>query len=149
MRAVIVDTSGYDWEGDEPLRRPMSDSIVYEMHVRGFTASPTAGVEHAGTFAGVIEKIPYLQELGVTAVELLPVFAFDEREVRRISPVDGSELRNFWGYDPYLHFAPQASYCCWPEQGTHVTEFRDMVKPLHKVGVEVILDVVFNHTGEG
>ena len=106
MRAVIIDGRGYDWEGDEPLRTPMSDTIIYEMHVRGFTVSPTSGVEHPGTFSGVIEKIPYLKELGVTAVELLPVFAFDEREVRGINPIDGSELRNFWGYDPYLHFAP-------------------------------------------
>jgi isoamylase len=149
MRAVIVDGRAYDWEGDEPLRRPMNDTIVYEMHVRGFTKSPTSGVEHPGTFSGVIDKIPYLQELGVTAVELLPVFAFDEREVRGINPLDGSELRNFWGYDPYLHFAPQASYCVSPEEGSQITEFRDMVKALHKAGIEVILDVVFNHTGEG
>jgi isoamylase len=149
MRAVIVDGRGYDWEGDAPLKLPMSDTIVYEMHVRGFTKSDTSGVEHPGTFSGMIEKIPYLQALGVTAVELLPVFAFDEREVRGINPIDGSELRNFWGYDPYLHFAPQASYCLNPEEGSQITEFRDMVKALHKAGIEVILDVVFNHTGEG
>ena len=149
MRAVIVDDRGYDWEGDEPLRRPMSETIVYELNVRGFTVSPSSGVEHPGTFSGVIEKIPYLKELGVTAVELLPVFAFDEREVRGINPLDGSELRNYWGYDPYLHFAPQASYCVSPDQGSQITEFRDMVKALHKAGIEVILDVVFNHTAEG
>jgi len=149
MRSVIVDGRGYDWEGDTPLRRPMSETIVYEMHVRGFTASPTSGVTHPGTFSGVIEKIPYLQALGVTAVELLPVFAFDEREVRGINKVDETPLHNFWGYDPYLHFAPQASYCVAPEQGEQITEFRDMVKALHKAGIEVILDVVFNHTGEG
>ena len=97
----------------------------------------------------MIEKIPYLQELGVTAVELLPVFEFDEREVRGINPIDGSELRNFWGYDPYLHFSPQASYCVNPDEGSQITEFRDMVKALHKAGIEVILDVVFNHTGRG
>jgi isoamylase len=149
MRGVILDTSRYDWEGDEPLRRPLEESVIYEMHVRGFTASPAAGVQHPGTFSGVIEKIPYLKELGVTAVELLPVFAFDEREVLRQSPIDGTPLRNFWGYDPYLHFAPQASYCVQPEEGGHVAEFRDMVKALHREGIEVILDVVFNHTGEG
>ena len=109
MRGVIVDPRAYDWEGDQPLRTPMNDTIVYELNVRGFTRSPTAGVEHPGTFSGVIEKIPYLKELGVTAVELLPVFAFDEREVRGINPLDGSELRNFWGYDPYGHFSPQAT----------------------------------------
>jgi len=149
MRSVIVDGRGYDWEGDTPLRRPMSETIFYEMHVRGFTASPTSGVTHPGTFSGVIEKIPYLQSLGVTAVELLPVFAFDEREVRGINKLDETPLHNFWGYDPYLHFAPQASYCVAPEQGEQITEFRDMVKALHKAGIEVILDVVFNHTGEG
>jgi glycogen operon protein len=142
MRAVITDGRGYDWEGDEPLKLPMSDTVVYELNVRGYTMSSTAGVEHPG-------KIPYLQELGVTAVELLPVFAFDEREVRGINPVDGSELRNFWGYDPYLHFSPQASYCINPDEGSQITEFRDMVKALHKAGIEVILDVVFNHTAEG
>jgi glycogen operon protein len=149
MRAVIVDGRGYDWEGDEPLRRPMSDTIVYELNVRGFTVSPTSGVAHPGTFSGLIEKIPYLQELGVTAVELLPVFAFDEREVRGINPLDGSELRNYWGYDPYLHFSPQASYCVNPDEGSQISEFRDVVKALHKAGIEVILDVVFNHTAEG
>jgi glycogen operon protein len=149
MRGVIVDPRAYDWEGDQPLRTPMNDTIVYELNVRGFTRSPTAGVEHPGTFSGVIEKIPYLKELGVTAVELLPVFAFDEREVRGINPLDGSELRNFWGYDPYGHFSPQASYSVSPEDGSQITEFRDMVKALHKAGIEVILDVVFNHTGEG
>jgi isoamylase len=149
MRAVIVDGRGYDWEGDQPLHTPMSDAIVYELNVRGFTKSPSSGVEHPGTFSGVIEKIPYLKELGVTAVELLPVFAFDEREVRGINPLDGSELRNFWGYDPYLHFAPQGSYSINPEEGAQITEFRDMVKALHQAGIEVILDVVFNHTGEG
>ena len=95
----------------------MTDTIIYEMHVRGFTNSPTSGVEHPGTFSGVIEKIPYLKELGVTAVELLPVFAFDEREVRGINPIDGSELRNFWGYSPLPSFAPQASYCVEPRRG--------------------------------
>src|SRR5258707_7622235 len=126
----------------------MSETVGYELNVRGFTNSPTAGVEHPGTFSGVIEKIPYLQALGVTAVELLPVFAFDEREVRGINPLDGSELRNFWGYDPYLHFAPQASYCVNPEQGAHITEVRDIVKAMPAASMEVILDVVFNQTAE-
>jgi glycogen operon protein len=149
MRSVIVDVRDYDWEGDEPLGISTEESIIYEMHVRGFTMSPTSMVASPGTFAGIIEKIPYLQSLGVTAVELLPVFAFDEREVRGINPLDGSELRNFWGYDPYLHFAPQGSYCVAPEHGEQIKEFRDMVKALHKAGIEVLLDVVFNHTGEG
>jgi glycogen operon protein len=149
MRSVIVDGRGYDWEGDQPLGRPMNETVIYEMHVRGFTKSSTSGVAHPGTFAGVVEKIPYLKKLGVTAVELLPVFAYDEREVRGINPLDGSPLHNFWGYDPYLHFAPQPSYCIAPEHGEQINEFRNMVKALHKSGIEVILDVVFNHTAEG
>jgi isoamylase len=149
MRSVIVDGRGYDWEGDEPLGRPMNETVIYEMHVRGFTKSPTSGVAHPGTFAGVVERIPYLKKLGVTAIELLPVFAYDEREVRGINPLDGSPLHNFWGYDPYLHFAPQPSYCIAPEHGEQINEFRNMVKALHKAGIEVILDVVFNHTAEG
>jgi glycogen operon protein len=148
MRGVVIDTGGYDWEGDRPLNRPMNETIIYETHVRGFTKSPTSGCQHAGTFSGLIEKIPYLKQLGITAVELLPVFDFDEKEVKQISP-DGKPLTNYWGYDPFSFFAPQCSYCESPEIGTHITEFRDMVKALHKAGIEVILDVVFNHTSEG
>lgn len=148
MRSVVIDTAGYDWEGDCPLKRPMSETIIYELHVRGFTQSPSSGCQHPGTFAGIIEKIPYLQELGITAVELMPVFDFDETEVKQLSP-DGEPLVNYWGYDPISFFSPQCSYCLSPEEGTHITEFRDMVKALHKAGIEVILDVVFNHTGEG
>ena len=147
MRSVVIDHSTYDWEGDQPLNRPMADSIIYEMHVRGFTQSPSSGVKHPGTFAGVIEKIPYLQELGVTAVELLPVFDFDETAVLRSQ--DGHLLTNFWGYSTIGFFAPQSFYCVNPEAGTHLQEFRDMVKALHRAGIEVILDVVFNHTDEG
>jgi glycogen operon protein len=148
MRGVVIDTGGYDWEGDRPLNRPMNETIIYETHVRGFTKSPTSGCQHAGTFSGLIEKIPYLKQLGITAVELLPVFDFDEKEVKQISP-DGKPLTNYWGYDPFSFFAPQCSYCESPEIGTHLAEFRDMVKALHKAGIEVILDVVFNHTSEG
>jgi isoamylase len=148
MRSVVIDTEGYDWEGDRPLNRPMNETIIYETHVRGFTRSPTSGCQNAGTFAGLAEKIPYLKELGITAVELLPVFDFDETEVKQLSP-DGQPLTNYWGYDPFSFFAPQSSYCMFPEVGNHLTQFRDMVKALHKAGIEVILDVVFNHTGEG
>jgi glycogen operon protein len=147
MRSVVIDPSGYDWEGDKPLNRPMAETIVYEAHVRGFTRSPTAGVRHPGTFAGLIEKIPYLADLGITAVELLPVFDFDETAVLR--SVDGKPLRNFWGYSTISYFAPQSSYCLRPEIGSHLREFRDLVKAMHKAGIEVILDVVFNHTDEG
>ncbi len=147
MRSVVIDTSGYDWEGDRPLNRPMQETIIYEMHVRGFTRSTSSGVACPGTFAGVVEKIPYLKDLGITAVELLPVFDFDETDVLRV--VDGRPLRNYWGYSNMGYFAPQSSYCVSPESGSHLGEFRDMVKALHKAGIEVILDVVFNHTDEG
>jgi isoamylase len=148
MRSVVIDTAGYDWEGDRPLNRPMNETIIYEMHVRGFTRSPSSGCQNAGTFAGIIEQLPYLKELGITAVELLPIFDFDEKEVKQLSP-DGRELTNYWGYDPFSFFAPDSSYCVSPENGGHLNEFRDMVKALHKAGIEVILDVVFNHTSEG
>ncbi|WP_345697928.1 glycogen debranching protein GlgX [Kitasatospora terrestris] len=148
MRSMVVDLDSYDWEGDEPLRRPLSETVIYEMHVGGLTSSPTSGVRHPGTFTGVVEKIPYLKELGVTAVELLPVFDFDERQVLRTGP-NGAPLHNYWGYDPFGFFAPHTSYCSDPCECTHITEFRDMVKALHKAGIEVILDVVFNHTSEG
>ena len=149
MRSVVIDLKGYDWEGDEPINRPMSETIIYEMHVGGFTRSPTSGVKNPGTFAGVVEKIPYLKSLGVTAVELLPVFEFDSSEVLRTSPITGKPLRNFWGYSTVSFMAPEDSFCVNPEGGDHITEFRDMVKALHKAGIEVILDVVFNHTSEG
>jgi len=147
MRSVVIDPSGYDWEGDKPLNRPLEESIIYEAHVRGFTQSPTSGVRHLGTFAGLIEKIPYLKDLGINAVELLPIFDFDERGTLRV--VDDKPLRNYWGYSTIGYFAPQSSYCLDPESGGHLREFRDLVKAMHKAGIEVILDVVFNHTDEG
>ena len=147
MRSVVINADGYDWEGDRPLGRPMSEAIVYEIHVAGFTKSPTSGVSAPGTFRGIIEKIPYLKELGVTVVELLPVFEFDDCEVLRT--VDGQPLRNYWGYSTMAFFAPHPGYCENPELGQHVREFRDMVKALHAAGISVVLDVVFNHTDEG
>ena len=141
MRSVVIDTSTYEWEGDQPLHHNLEDTIIYEMHVRGFTASPNSGVQHPGRFRGVIEKIPYLQELGVTAVELMPVFDFDNEHRK--------PLVNYWGYSPISFFAPQSWYCVSTESVNHLDEFRDMVKALHKAGIEVILDVVFNHTAEG
>ena len=147
MRSVIIDPEQYDWEGDKPLNRPIEDTIVYEMHVRGFTKSPTSDVQHPGSFLGIIEKIPYLKELGITAVELLPIFDFDETAAVRT--VEGKSLWNFWGYSTIGYFAPHSAYCVRPEEGMHLNEFRDAVKALHKAGIEVILDVVFNHTDEG
>jgi glycogen operon protein len=147
MRSVVIDASDYDWEGDRPLNHPPEDAIVYEMHARGFTRSPSSGVRYPGTFAGIEEKIPYLKGLGVTAVELQPVFDFDETAVLRVEA--GQPLRNYWGYSTMGFFAPQSAYCVDPGMGRHLCEFRDMVKALHRAGIEVILDVVFNHTDEG
>jgi glycogen operon protein len=148
MHSQVVDLSGYDWEGDTFPRTPMNESIIYEVHVGGFTRSPSAGVRHPGTFKGLIEKIPYLQALGVTAVELLPTCQFDEQEITGISPINGRPLTNYWGYSTLGFFCPHPGYCVSPACATHSTEFRDMVKALHRAGIEVILDMVFNHTTE-
>jgi glycogen operon protein len=144
MKSVIVDPSSYDWNGDTPLRRPSSQTIVYEMHVKGFTRHPSSGIPEAtrGTFRGLIEKIPYLQDLGISAVELLPVFQFDPQDC-----LPG--LVNYWGYAPVSFFAPHQAYSSRQDPVGPVDEFRDMVKSLHRAGIEVILDVVFNHTAEG
>ena len=144
MKSVVVDPSTYDWEGDAPLRRPSARTIIYEMHVRGFTRHPNSGVpgEKRGSYAGLIEKIPYLQALGITAVELLPVFQFDAQD----SPPGKI---NYWGYAPVSFFAPHQAYSSRPDPLGPVNEFCDMVKALHRAGIEVILDVVFNHTAEG
>jgi len=144
MKSVVVDPRAYDWEGDTPLKRPSSQTVVYGMHVRGFTQHPSSGVAEKirGTYAGLIQKIPYLCELGITAVELLPVFQFDAQ--------DGPAGRiNYWGYAPVSFFAPHQAYSSRQEPLGAVNEFRDMVKALHRAGIEVILDVVFNHTAEG
>jgi isoamylase len=144
MKSVVVDCDEYDWEGDAPLRRPSAHTIVYEMHVRGFTHHPSSGVDDKtrGTFAGLVEKIPYLRDLGVTAVELLPVFQFDAQDCP-------PGLVNYWGYSPVSFFAPHHAYSSRQDAFGPIDEFRDMVKALHRAGIEVILDVVFNHTGEG
>ncbi len=144
MKSVVADVSAYDWEGDTPLCQPSSRTIIYEMHVRGFTRHPSSGVSEQtrGTYAGVIEKIPYLQQLGITAVELLPVFQFDAQDAP-------PRLVNYWGYAPISFFAPHQGYCSGQDPLAPINEFRDMVKALHRAGIEVILDVVFNHTAEG
>jgi glycogen operon protein len=129
MRCGIADPV-YDWEGDSPLKRPINETIIYELHVGGLTRSPSSGVKRPGTFAAVIEKIPYLQSLGITAVELLPIFEFDD-------------TTNYWGYSTIGFCCPHSGYAARPN------DFRDLVKALHKAGIEVILDVVFNHTDEG
>ena len=147
-RCAIVDDR-FDWEGDRPLNIPLKDSVIYELHIRGFTKHKSSEVDHPGTYAGIIEKIPYLQELGITAVELLPVFEFNEMENIFNDPETGRPLKNFWGYSPLAFFAPKASYAVNGTNGNQVREFKEMVKALHRAGIEVILDVVYNHTAEG
>ena len=143
MKSVVVDVGAYDWEGDRPLGRDWRDTVIYEAHVRGFTADPSSGVApgRRGTYAGFIERIPYLVDLGITAVELLPVFAFD-----RLAAPAG--LINYWGYQPVGFFAPHQAYAAGSGLMSAVDEFRDLVKALHRAGIEVILDVVYNHTAE-
>jgi glycogen operon protein len=144
MKSVVTDLSKYDWQGDTPLYRPFNKTIIYEMHVRGFTRHPSSGVsaDSRGTYRGVIEKIPYLQDLGITAVELLPVFQFDPQEAP-------PGLSNYWGYNPVSFFAPHHGYGSVGDPLAVLDEFRDMVKALHRAGIEVLLDVVYNHTAEG
>jgi isoamylase len=144
MKSVVTDPHAYDWEGDKPLNQPWSRTIIYEMHVRGFTAHTSSGLAESkrGTYAGLVQKIQYLQQLGITAVELLPVFQFD--------PQDAPAGRtNYWGYSPVSFFAPHRAYSSRQDPLGVIDEFRDMVKALHRAGIEVILDVVFNHTAEG
>ncbi len=147
-RGLLVNET-FDWELDQPLNHHLADSVIYEMHVRGFTRHDSAEVTHPGSFRGVMEKIPYLQELGVTAVELLPVTEFDEADNYRKNPLTGESLHNFWGYHPISFFAPKAAYAVDMTAGAQIQEFKAMVKALHAAGIEVILDMVFNHTGEG
>ena len=144
MKSVVVDARAYPWDGDAPLQRPYAGSVIYEMHVGGFTRHPSSGVDAGkrGTYAGLIEKIPYLQALGVTTVELLPVQQFDEQDAP-------PGRKNYWGYQPIAFFAPHRGYSSRADPLGPVDEFRDMVKALHRAGIEVILDVVFNHTTEG
>ncbi|HTP65617.1 MAG TPA: glycogen debranching protein GlgX [Geobacteraceae bacterium] len=144
MKSVVADPRGYDWEGDSPLKRPFSRTVIYELHLAGFTRHPSSGVSTGkrGTYAGLIEKVPYLKQLGITAVELLPVFQFDPQDAP-------PGFTNYWGYSPLSFFAPHAAYSSRKDPLGPLDEFRDMVKALHRAGIEVILDVVFNHTAEG
>lgn len=144
---VALPACDFDWGTAQPPRTPLADTIIYELHVRGFTQHPSSGVAHPGTFEGLIEKIPYLQALGVTAVELLPITEFEENDNPRYHPETGVGLMNYWGYHPLSFFAPKAAYAAHP--GEPVKAFKHLVKALHEAGIEIILDMVFNHTGEG
>ena len=146
-RCRIVDDR-FDWEGDRPLNRPLAETVIYELHVRGYTIDPSSGVRQGGTFKGLTEKIPYIKSLGVTAVELLPIYEFDEMEKKPANPKTGEPLKNFWGYGCFNFFSPKAAYGTATEDGGQVREFKEMVKAFHREGIEVIIDVVYNHTAE-
>ncbi len=148
-RRSVVAEEEFDWGDDHPPRIHLADSIVYELHVRGFTRHPSSGVSAPGTYAGLVEKIPYLRDLGVTTVELMPVTDFDELENDRTDPETGRRLRNFWGYSPIGFFAPKVGYASVPDALAAVREFKAMVRAFHAAGIEVILDMVYNHTAEG
>ncbi len=146
MRAIAV-KNDYDWENDKPINHAMEDSIIYELHVGGFTLDPSSNVKHPGTFSGLIEKIPYLKELGITDVELMPVMAFDEQDVP--DSVAARNLKNYWGYSTHSFFSPHPRYCVSSKAGNPANDFRDMVKAFHQQDIGVVLDVVINHTSEG
>ena len=147
-RSCIV-PDDFDWQGDRPLEHPISDLVIYEAHVRGFTADPSSGVSNPGTYAALRQKIPYLKALGITCLELLPIFEFDEWENSRSHPETGEWLGNVWGYSTLGFFAPKAGFAATGRLGMQVDEFKTLVKDLHAAGIELMLDVVFNHTAEG
>jgi glycogen operon protein len=149
MPKCVFTQEDFHWHEDRPPRHPWSKTVIYETHVRGFTIHPSSGVAHPGTYRGLMEKIPYFKDLGVTAVELMPVQEFNEHQVTGINPQTGQPLRNYWGYDPVAFFAPKASYSSSEGVGQQKLEFKEMVQAFHGAGIEVFLDVVFNHTAEG
>jgi len=148
LRGVVCDLA-FDWGSDRRPGAAFADTVIYEMHVRAFTQHPSSGVKHPGTFAGLIEKIPWLRSLGVTAVQLMPVAEFDETDNPRVRPDTGEPLFNTWGYAPLAFMAPKLAYASKPTAAGALRGFRDLVRAMHRAGIEVILDVVFNHTGEG
>ncbi|MDR0539730.1 MAG: glycogen debranching enzyme, partial [Spirochaetaceae bacterium] len=155
MPRCVVISDEFDWQGDLPLNYPLRRSILYETHIRGLTMHPSCEAanlvkpEHKGSYAGVVDMIPYFKDLGVTSIELLPVHEFCENELLRSDPQTGVKLKNYWGYSTVAFFAPKALYSSDKTPGGQVREFKMMVRELHKAGIELILDVVFNHTGEG
>jgi len=148
-KCVVVDDDDFDWGGDKPLNLPLRHCVIYETHVRGMSAHASAGSSHPGTYLGLVEAIPYLKNLGVTSLELLPVQEFDHNENPRRDPRTGKRLHQYWGYNTLAFFAPKGQYASSGCSGQQVNEFKTMVKKLHQAGIEVILDVVFNHSGEG
>jgi glycogen operon protein len=148
-KCIVVDDNDFDWQGDRPLNLPLRYSVIYEAHVRGLSVHPSSRKPHAGTYRGVIESIPWLKELGITSLELLPINEFDEWENNRTDPASGERLKNYWGYSTISFFAPKATFSSDNKGSGHVREFKEMVRELHKAGIEIILDIVFNHTAEG
>ncbi|BHH84555.1 glycogen operon protein GlgX homolog [Desulforhopalus sp. 52FAK] len=142
-----IESDNFDWQDDRPLKTPLADTIIYELHVRGFTRHHNSGVNYPGTYLGLIEKIPYLKDLGITAVELMPITEFDENDNIFHNPDSGERLRNYWGYNPVSFFAINSGYADKPDIA--LTEFKTLIRELHKAGIEVFLDMVYNHTGEG
>jgi glycogen operon protein len=149
MPKCVVVADSFDWQGDRPLNYPLRHCVIYEAHVKGLSRHESAKAKFPGTYKGVVEMIPHLKSLGITSVEFLPVMEFDENEVLRKNPRTGERLRNYWGYSTIAFFAPKASYAASQEPGGQVEEFKFMVRELHRAGLEVILDIVFNHTAEG
>ena len=149
MPKCIFTHEYFDWNGDQPPRHPWSKTVIYETHVRGFTVHSSSGVKHPGTYRGLVEKIPWLKDLGVTAVELMPVQEFNENRGTLAHSQTGKPLGDYWGYNPVVFFAPKASYSSSGGLGQQKLEFKEMMQAFHRAGIEVILDVVFNHTGEG
>ncbi|MGL4986259.1 MAG: alpha-amylase family glycosyl hydrolase, partial [Treponemataceae bacterium] len=147
-KCVVIDDE-FDWQGDRPLNHPLQKCILYETHLKGVTKHPSSKVSSFGTYEGLIEKIPYFKELGITSLELLPIHEFDEFENSNINPKNAQRLTNYWGYSTINFFAPKASYANNSKLGGQVGEFKKMVREFHKAGIEIILDIVFNHTAEG
>ena len=147
-RCIVIDDN-FDWQGDRPLNYPLRFSVLYETHIKGLTKHPSSEVSAPGTYKGVIEKIPYLKDLGVTSLEFLPLQEFNENELSNINPITRKKLVNYWGYSTVAFFSPKSSYAYDKSPGAAVREFKEMVRELHKAGLEIILDIVFNHTGEG
>jgi isoamylase/glycogen operon protein len=148
LGALMTDHT-FDWDDDKPLNHPIQSLILYEMHVRGFTEHESSGINNRGTYLGILEKLQYLKELGINALELMPVFEFNELDYAKTNPVTHDRLYNYWGYMTVNFFSPMNRFATKEKIGTAINEFKTLVKGCHEQGIEVILDVVFNHTGEG